>query len=110
MRASIVAALFLISACASVQGAEKAPPAFTTPETAPTASTSAAGPVAVDLPAGAYRLDPRHATVLFRIRHMDLAWFTARFERKDATFELDPADPTRSRLTASVETASVNTG
>ena len=113
MRALIVAAAFLVSACASVEGAENAPPPFSGAEATPAASASASGadyPVAVDLPAGSYRLDARHATVLFRIRHMDLAWFTARFDRKDATFELDPADPSRSRLTASVEAASVNTG
>src|SRR5690606_2762147 len=66
--------------------------------------------VAVDLPSGSYQLDPRHASVLFRIRHMGLAWFTARFEAKAATLELDARDPSRSRLTASVDAASVNTG
>ncbi len=114
MRTSIVAALLLlVSACASVEGASNAPPPFTTDAAA--APAPAAGglsdyPIAVDLPVGAYRLDPRHATVLFRIRHMGLAWVTARFDRKDATFELDPANPSRSSLTASVEAASVNTG
>jgi len=48
--------------------------------------------------------------VHFRIRHEGLAWFTARFESKDATLTLDPADPTRSQLTASVTSDSVNTG
>lgn len=67
-------------------------------------------PVAVDLPAGEYRLDPRHASVLFRIRHQQLAWFTARFDTKDATLTLDPSDPSRSQLRASVDAASVNTG
>jgi polyisoprenoid-binding protein YceI len=111
MRAPIVAALLLVSACASVQGASDASAPFTgTAAAAPAASGPADYPIAVDLPAGAYRLDPRHASVLFRIRHMDLAWFTARFDGKDATLELDPADPSRSRLNASVETASVNTG
>lgn len=113
MRASIVAALFVVSACASVAGAPDAPAPFTAPA-APAAATAPDGladyPIAVDLPAGAYRLDPRHASVIFRIRHMQLAWFAARFDAKDATLELDPADPSRSRLTASVEAASVNAG
>jgi polyisoprenoid-binding protein YceI len=114
MRASIIAAVVIVSACASVEGAGNAPPPFTAAATAP---ASAAGleqlpayPIPVDLPAGAYRLDPRHATVLFRVRHMQLAWLTARFDAEDATLELDPADPSRSRLTASVEAASVNAG
>jgi polyisoprenoid-binding protein YceI len=66
--------------------------------------------VAVDLPAGTYRLDPRHASVTFRIRHTGLAWFTARFDGKAATLDLDPADPARSQLRASVDADSVNTG
>jgi len=63
---------------------------------------------AVDEPAGVYRLDPRHASVLFRIRHMDVSWFTARFDTKDATLELNSEDPAQSRLTASVD--AINTG
>jgi polyisoprenoid-binding protein YceI len=66
--------------------------------------------IAVDQPAGAYRLDPRHASVQFRIQHMGLAWFTARFDTKDATLELNRDDPAQSRLTASVDVNSVNTG
>ncbi|MGD9816285.1 MAG: YceI family protein [Hyphomonadaceae bacterium] len=65
---------------------------------------------APDVPSGTYQLDPRHASVLFRIQHQGLAWFTARFDIKDATLDLDAADPTRSRLTASVDAGSVNTG
>jgi polyisoprenoid-binding protein YceI len=71
------------------------------------------GPVqqtAVDEPGGAYRMDSRHASVLFRIRHMGLTWFTARFDTKEATLELDRDDPSRSRLTASVDATSVDTG
>ncbi len=67
-------------------------------------------PVAVDLPAGAYQLDPRHASVLFRIQHGGLAWFTARFDTKAATLTLDPADPSHSQLSASIDATSVNTG
>lgn len=67
-------------------------------------------PVAVDLPAGAYQLDPRHASVLFRIQHGGIAWFTARFDTKAATLTLDPADPSHSQLSASIDATSVNTG
>jgi polyisoprenoid-binding protein YceI len=112
MRASIVAALLIVSACASVPGAPNAPPPFSEPTaTAPAASEGPQNyPTAVDLPAGEYRMDPNHATVLFRIRHMELAWFTARFTDKQATFTLDPTDPSRSHLTASVGAASIDTG
>lgn len=108
MRAVLLSMCLALCACASVEGSADAPPPFTA--TTPTTDASAAYPISVDLPAGSYRLDPRHATVLFRIRHMDLAWFTARFDTKDATLVLDPADPSRSQLTASIDATSVNTG
>ena len=41
---------------------------------------------------------------------MGMAWFTARFDAKDATLELNAQDPSASRLTANVGAASVNTG
>jgi polyisoprenoid-binding protein YceI len=108
MRAALLALAFALSACASAAGVADAPAPFT--GAAPVAAAEAAYPVAVDLPAGTYRLDPRHASVLFRIRHMELAWFTARFDTVEASLELDPADPTRSRITASIDPQSVNTG
>jgi polyisoprenoid-binding protein YceI len=108
MRALIIALSLGLGACASIPGAANAPAPFTGEAEASAAGETRTAPA--NLPAGAYRLDPRHATVLFRIRHMGLAWFTARFDGKDARLELDPADPTRSRLAASVEANSVNTG
>lgn len=93
MRAWVIAASLLFATTASAQ--QTPPPTF---------------PIAVDQPAGAYRLDPRHASVQFRIRHLGLSWFTVRFDTKEATLDLDRDDPSRSRLTASVDATSVNTG
>jgi polyisoprenoid-binding protein YceI len=107
MRTLIVVLALGLAACASVAGAGA--PSLTNP-VQPVIEAPGTYPVAVDLPAGSYRLDPRHASVLFRIRHMELAWFTARFDDKDAILEFDPADPSRSRLRASVEADSINTG
>jgi polyisoprenoid-binding protein YceI len=101
-------ALLALSSCVSVRGASTAPPPFAAP--APQAAPEAQYPLSVDLPAGAYRLDPRHASVLFRIRHMELSWFTARFDVRDATLDLDPSDPAHSHLSASIDANSVNTG
>lgn len=108
MRAGALAFTLVLSACVSAAGVQNAPPPFVGAQ--PAMEQAADYPISVDLPAGTYRLDPRHASVLFRIRHEDLAWFTARFDTKDATLEFDPADPSRSRLTASVDATSVNTG
>jgi polyisoprenoid-binding protein YceI len=107
MRAAIVSIAVALSGCVSAAGAPDQAPPFAAPAAA---AQSSGFPIPVDLPAGAYRLDPRHASVHFRIRHEDLAWFTARFDAKDATLTLDPADPSRSRLEASVDPASVSTG
>lgn len=99
MRLRVLAVLLALGAVMNAAEAQ-------TPDVAP----QAAYPIAVDLPGGTYRLDPRHASVLFRIRHEGLSWFTARFDGKDATLTLDPSDPTHSQLSASLVTDSVNTG
>lgn len=110
MRPSFLLFAVALTACASASGADNQPPPFSNVVPQPSNTVTADYPIAVDLPAGTYRLDPRHATVNFRIRHMGLAWFTARFDGKAATLVLDPADPARSQLQASVEAGSVNTG
>lgn len=97
MRAWIVVASLIVASAAAAQ-------------TPPSAPAEPGYDIAVDVPSGAYRLDPRHASVQFRIRHMGLAWFTARFDMKEATLDLDASDPSRSRLIANVDAASVNTG
>jgi polyisoprenoid-binding protein YceI len=109
MRSMAFVFALVVAACASVEGARDRPPPFTGDVTEP-GQIASDYPVGIDAPAGEYRLDPRHATVLFRIRHMGLAWVTARFDTKAATLMLDPADPSRSQLRASVDADSVNTG
>jgi polyisoprenoid-binding protein YceI len=109
MRVFVLTTALALAACAGASGAGDQPPPFTSaaPQNAPVAATY---PTAVDVPAGDYQLDQRHASVIFRIRHEGLAWFTARFDTKEASLTLDPADPTRSRLRASIDATSVNTG
>jgi polyisoprenoid-binding protein YceI len=111
MRASMIALGVLAAACTTAQGAaDQAPPFTAQSSVAAAAAELPAYSTSVDLPAGAYRLDPRHATVAFRIRHLGLAWLTARFDTEAGELVLDPQDPSRSRLTASVDANSVNTG
>lgn len=97
MRALLMAASLVFVASASAQ---EPPP----PQSGPSYDTR------IEEPAGTYRADARHTSVIFRIRHMGLSWFTARFDTKDATLELNRDDPTQSRLTASVDATTVNTG
>lgn len=111
MRAIPVVLALALAACATTPGATSVAPPFSSAQDAATATTAPANyPVAVDLPAGTYRLDNRHATVLFRIQHEHMHWFTARFNGKDATLVFTPQDPSQSHLTASVDANTVDTG
>mgnify|MGYP006263568459 CR=1 FL=1 len=65
-------------------------------------------PVA-DLPAGDYVLDKGHTSITFKVKHMGLSNYTARFTDFDATLTLDPTDITKSALVASVNPLSVET-
>lgn len=112
MRAwTVLGFAFALAACSTMQGAADQPPPFTGQSSRASAIAELSDyQPSVDLPAGVYRLDPRHATVTFRIRHMGLAWLTARFDDEAGELTLDPADPSRSQLTASVDAMTVNTG
>ena len=61
-------------------------------------------------PAGAYKLDPSHTAVVWRVSHLGVANYTARFDKISGEMTLNPTDPTRSSLSVSIETASVSTG
>jgi polyisoprenoid-binding protein YceI len=62
-----------------------------------------------EVPAGTYGLDPNHAAVIARVSHLGYSYSVFRFDKVEGTLAWDPAAPTRSSLSASVETASVAT-
>lgn len=62
-----------------------------------------------EMPAGVYKLEPSHASLTWRVMHLGLSNYTARFTKMDATINLDAADPTKSKLVATVEPASLET-
>ncbi|MCW5724141.1 MAG: YceI family protein [Maricaulaceae bacterium] len=64
----------------------------------------------VRLPAGEWRLDPKHASVTWRARHLGLSWTTGRFDNVDATLRFDPANPQSAELTAIIDATSISTG
>jgi polyisoprenoid-binding protein YceI len=72
-------------------------------------ATESAAPVATEAPAGAYKLDPAHASLLFRVDHLGFSRYTARFKRFDAELEFDPANFAASTLTATIDAASIET-
>ncbi len=61
------------------------------------------------MPAGEYELDPTHASLVFKIDHIGLSHYTARFTDFSAELTLDPKDPTQSKLTASINPLSITT-
>ena len=64
---------------------------------------------AEQLPAGLYKLDKTHASVTWKVSHMGLSNYTARFTKIDADLAFDSVDPTKSRLTATIDPTSVRT-
>jgi polyisoprenoid-binding protein YceI len=59
------------------------------------------------LPAATYRLEKPHASLLVRMKHMGLSWYTVRFTDFDATLEFDPQNPAASHVKAIVNPKSV---
>jgi len=77
------------------------------PLAAPLAA-SAAPPSASDFSGGHYVIDPKHASVVARVKHMGVSLYTLRFDTFDASFDYDPAHPESTRLSASVDPASLD--
>lgn len=68
-------------------------------------------PVSRDLavaPAGQYELEKSHASITFKVRHMGFADYTMRFNDFDATLDLNPASPEKSKLDATIKPASLD--
>ncbi|MFN4225047.1 MAG: YceI family protein [Hyphomonas sp.] len=63
---------------------------------------------AATLPEGEYRLDPKHAALIFRINHLGYSTYIGRFERFDASLTGDPAQPGSAKVTALVDMGSLN--
>jgi polyisoprenoid-binding protein YceI len=63
----------------------------------------------VDAPAGLYHLDPHHWSVTFDVDHLGYSRFVMRFDRVAADLDFQSADPTRSKVTARIQAASLDT-
>ena len=58
-------------------------------------------------PAGAYTLDPNHVGLIARVSHLGFSISVFRFGKVAATLDWDPGDISKSRLSATVETNSI---
>lgn len=62
-----------------------------------------------EMPAGVYRLDETHAQLIWRVSHLGLSNYTARFTNFDANLIFDPQNPENSKLSATVNPTSIKT-
>lgn len=77
-----------------------------------TALVALAAPLAaapIDAPSGTYEADLSHTSVTWRVKHLGLSNYTARFAKIASTVQLDSAKPANSTLTVTIDANSVRT-
>lgn len=96
MRALLIAAAFALGAPAPLALAQAAP----------------AGPSKnlADAPAGAYEVDGSHASLVWKVSHLGLSGYTARFDKISGALNFDPKTPANSTVSITVDPASASTG
>jgi polyisoprenoid-binding protein YceI len=62
-----------------------------------------------NMPEGTYNLDLTHASVVWKVSHLGLSDYVARFADFDANIEFDPNDVENSKITASINPLSIQT-
>lgn len=75
----------------------------------PAGEPSRAAALAQNVPAGEYRLDKGHSSLIFRVSHLGFSSYTARFTRFDAQLRFDPRNLAATQLTATVDARSIET-
>ena len=101
---TMVAVLALAAACSP--GEEQNKSAETKGEAAP-APAAQIMPTKTEAPAGAYVLDKAHASLIFRVNHIGFSNYTAKFSKFDAQLQFDPANPSASSVTATIDPRSL---
>ena len=61
------------------------------------------------MPSGIYKIDPSHASVTWKVSHLGLSNYTARFTKIDATLTFNAENPERSRVIAKIDPSSIRT-
>ena len=95
------------TACAMILGFGSIAVAQAEPAPPPKIVFGAADPTLA--PAGSYALDPAHTAVVARISHIGYSFSVFRFGTTAGTLTWDPKAPASSKLSAAVETASIET-
>jgi polyisoprenoid-binding protein YceI len=73
-------------------------------------TSSAASPaLAAPQASGAFKVDPVHSSMIFKLKHNNTAWFYGRFNNPTGTFNIDLADPSKSSFDVTVKADDVDT-
>lgn len=70
------------------------------------AAESAGAPALAAPPAGAYKLDKAHASLILRASHMGFSTYTTRFSHFDADLTLDPRNLSASKVVTTIDASS----
>ncbi|MEO0635694.1 MAG: YceI family protein [Pseudomonadota bacterium] len=69
----------------------------------------AAGHGGLTIPTGTYAADPTHSNVTWKVSHFGLSNYTGQFNAVNGTLELNAEDPTASKVSATVDIATIST-
>jgi polyisoprenoid-binding protein YceI len=75
----------------------------------PAGEPSRTAALADNVPAGEYKTDHAHSTLIFRVSHMGFSHYTARFRHFDAKLRFDPRNLAATQLTATIDPRSIET-
>jgi polyisoprenoid-binding protein YceI len=95
--------ILTMSACSPGEPAPAAP----VPAKPAAAVITPPAPDVSKLPAGAYKIDPSHASLTFKVNHLGFAFYTAQFQTFTADLQLDPANPAAASVKAEIDLASL---
>lgn len=65
-------------------------------------------PAATPVPASTYSVDKAHASLVFRVNHLGFSNWTGRFANWDAKLTLDPKNPAKSHVEATIDPNSLS--
>jgi polyisoprenoid-binding protein YceI len=60
-------------------------------------------------PAGTYEIDRAHSSLTWKVNHLGLSNYTARFSRFEAILDIDPAKPESAKVLVTVDPTSIRT-
>ena len=103
-RLLVLGVLAALAACSPKDEAAKEPAAQAA---VPAPAPAAPAEEPIDVPAGAYTIDPSHTSVLFRVDHLGFSNYTARFKKAAAQLQFDPNNLAASSVTVTVDAKSL---